>query len=295
MEIYNPKEWFKSVFYVHKSDTLRKLYPYIFMAVVYSAAVAYIELEYFRLNEISWVKNITVVHSLLGFVLSLLLVFRTNTAYDRWWEARKQWGALTNTSRNFAIKLNGILPKDDKSSRHFFRKIIPVFAQSLFTYLRSDYTTFMLDDEEHPEIRDGFSTKKHGPNHISLLVFNKINELYKKGEISGDQLIVLQNELESFTNITGACERIKNTPIPQSYSSFIKKFIVMYVSTLPVGYVFSMGYFVVLAVPFIFYVLASLELVAESIEDPFGTDSDDLPLEKIAENIKKHTQEILHS
>lgn len=99
--------------------------------------------------------------------------------------------------------------------------------------------------------------------------------------------------MESFTNITGACERIKNTPIPQSYSSFIKKIIVIYVATLPMGYVFSMGYFVVLAVPFIFYVLASLELIAESIKEPFGIDSDDIPIEKIAENIRKHTHEIL--
>lgn len=99
--------------------------------------------------------------------------------------------------------------------------------------------------------------------------------------------------MESFTNITSACERIKNTPIPQSYSSFIKKFIVIYVATLPMGYVFSMGYFVVLAVPFIFYVLASLELIAKSIKEPFGIDSDDIPIEKIAENIRKHTHEIL--
>ena len=295
MEIYNPKEWFKAIFFVHRSDTLRKLYPYILFAMVYSAAVAYIELEYFKLAEISWVKNITVVHSLLGFVLSLLLVFRTNTAYDRWWEARKQWGALTNTSRNFAIKLDGILATDNKSSRHFYRKMIPTFAQSLYSYLRSDYTTFMLDEEEHPELKDAFSSKKHGPNHISSLIFQKTNALYKQGEITGNQLIILQNELQDFTNITGACERIKNTPIPQSYSTFLKKFIVIYVSTLPMGYVFSMGYFVVLAVPFIFYVLASLELIAESIEDPFGTDSDDLPIEKIAENIKKHTQEILNA
>jgi putative membrane protein len=295
MRIYNPKEWFQAVFYVHKADTLRKLFPFIIITAVYSGLVAYVEIEYFQLSEISWIKNITIVHSLLGFVLSLLLVFRTNTAYDRWWEARKQWGALTNASRNLSIKLNAYLTNDDKASRHFFRKIIPTFAQSLFSYLRSDYTKFMLDENEHPEFKDAFSVKKHGPNHISSLLFQKVNSLYKEGKFTDGQLILLQNELEAFTNITGACERIKNTPIPQSYSSFIKKFIVIYVATLPMGYVFSMGYFVVLAVPFIFYVLASLELIAESIEEPFGEDSDDLPIEKMAENIRKHSHEILHA
>lgn len=293
MEIYNPKEWFKAVFYIHKSDTLRKLYPYLILAAGFSAGVAYLELEYLNLSEKSWVKNVTVVHNLLGFALSLLLVFRTNTAYDRWWEARKQWGMLTNTSRNLALKLNSLLDEKDTATRHFFRKAIPMYAQSLFAFLRSDYSTFMLDENDHPELGEAFSKKKHGPNQVASLIFKKTNLLYKDGKISGEQLLAINTEITDFTNICGACERIKNTPIPLSYSSFLKKFIVIYVATLPIGYVFSLGYFVILAVPFVFYVLASLEIIAESIEDPFGTDSDDLPIDKIAENIKKHTQEVL--
>ena len=124
-------------------------------------------------------------------------------------------------------------------------------------------------------------------------MFEQANVLYKRGKISGDQLIILNAELVSFTDICGACERIKNTPIPYSYSAFIKKFIFFYVMTLPFGYAFSLGYFVIPVVVFIFYVLASLELIAEEIEDPFGNDANDLPTQKIAENIKKHVEEIL--
>ena len=124
-------------------------------------------------------------------------------------------------------------------------------------------------------------------------MFEQANDLYKRGKISGDQLIILNAELVSFTDICGACERIKNTPIPYSYSAFIKKFIFFYVMTLPFGYAFSLGYFVIPVVVFIFYVLASLELIAEEIEDPFGNDANDLPTQKIAENIKKHVEEIL--
>ncbi|WP_306429554.1 bestrophin family ion channel [Sphingobacterium sp. E70] len=91
-------------------------------------------MEYLKLNERSWVKNITIVHNLLGFVISLLLVFRTNSAYDRWWEARKQWGTLTNISRAFAYKLNAMLDADDKVNRSFFRK--------LFHCLQRPYTIF---------------------------------------------------------------------------------------------------------------------------------------------------------
>src|SRR5690606_5294154 len=100
-------------------------------------------------------------------------------------------------------------------------------------------------------------------------------------------------ELSSFTDICGSCERIKNTPIPFSYSAFIKKFIFIYVMTLPFGYVFSLGYYVAPIVMMVFYVLASMELVAEEIEDPFGFDANDLPMGKIAENIKKHVAELI--
>ena len=135
--------------------------------------------------------------------------------------------------------------------------------------------------------------KRSSPNQVAALIYKKTNLLYKEGKLSGDQFILINKELTALTEVTGACERIKNTPIPLGYSAFIKTFIVLYTVTLPIGLVFSMGYFVIAAVPFIFYVLATLEMIGESIEDPFGSDSDDLPIEKISANIKKHTQEIL--
>jgi len=94
-------------------------------------------------------------------------------------------------------------------------------------------------------------------------------------------------------DICGACERIKNTPIPFSYSSFIKKFILFYTITLPIGYVFSLGYFIIPVVVFIFYVLASLELIAEEIEEPFGKDENDLPMERLIQTITKNVKDIL--
>jgi len=124
-------------------------------------------------------------------------------------------------------------------------------------------------------------------------MFQHIQQLYKEGKIDGNQLIVLNAELQSFTDICGACERIKNTPIPFSYSVFIKKFIFIYIMTLPFGYVFNLGYYVIPVVAFIFYVLASLELIAEEIEDPFGNDDNDVPTAKIAHNIHNHIAELI--
>ena len=291
---YNPKEWFTFIFRFHKADTFRKLFPLIVGVCIYSGIIAFLEIEVFRLSDNNHLKNIPVMHNLLGFAISMLLVFRTNTAYDRWWEGRKLWGALVNNSRNLAIKLAVMLPKDDTEQRNFFRKIIPAYAYALFNHLRAERTRIELfeEDARHPVFKQ-IDEEKHVPNQVALLMFKHIQQLYAEGKITGDQLIVLNGELQSFTDICGACERIKNTPIPFSYSVFIKKFIFFYIMTLPFGFVFNLGYYVVPVVALIFYVLASLELIAEEIEDPFGGDANDVPTEKISMNIHKHVSEIL--
>ncbi len=284
---YNTKDWFTFIFRFHKADTFRTLFPIMIAIGIYSAAIGYLEVEYWNLAEDSYVKNITIMHGMLGFVISLLLVFRTNTAYDRWWEGRKMWGSLVNNSRNLAIKLSAIL--EDENDKAFFRKSISSYASILNKHLKNEDTAKQLFEDLDLEI----DHHKHKPNQVAKMLFQKVNELYVAKKISGDQLIILNAEIQSFTDVCGACERIKNTPIPYSYSAFIKKFIFFYVMTLPFGYCFSLGYYTAPVVVFIFYVLASLELIAEEIEDPFGGDVNDLPTKKIAENIKKHVEEIL--
>ncbi len=289
---YNPKEWFTFIFRLHKSDTIRQLTPMILALSAYAWIIAFLELEYWKLSENNHLRNLTIVHNLLGFVISLLLVFRTNTAYDRWWEGRKLWGALVNNSRNLALKLNSILAPDDAASRAYFRRVISLYASTLAAHLRSEATRLALDEKEHPELEE-LDKNKHLPNQIASMLFARVNRLYESNHIKEAQLIVLNNELQSFAEICGACERIKNTPIPFSYSIFIKKFIFFYVMTMPFGFVFSLGYWVIPVVVFVFYVLASLEIIAEEIEDPFDGDTNDLPTLKIANNIRKHVGELL--
>ena len=284
---YNTKDWFTFIFRFHKADTFRTLMPLMLAIGIYSGIIGYLEVEYWKLADNSYVKNITIMHGMLGFVISLLLVFRTNTAYDRWWEGRKMWGALVNNSRNFSIKLSVIL--HDEKDRKYFRKMIPGYASILHKHLNDNDTSKQLFEDVDLEI----DYHKHKPNQVAKMLFQKINYLYDSKKITGDQLIILNEEVKSFTDICGACERIKNTPIPYSYSAFLKKFIFFYVMTLPFGYSFSLGYYVVPVVVFIFYVLASLELIAEEIEDPFGSDENDLPTQKMAENIKKHVEELI--
>lgn len=284
---YNPKDWFTFIFRFHKADTFRKLLPLMIAIAGYTGIISFLEMEVFKLADTSPLKNITIMHSMLGFVISLLLVFRTNTAYDRWWEGRKLWGSLVNNSRNLALKLSAILK--EKEDKIFFRKTIPYYASVLNLHLKDQSISKELFDEFNINIEH----KKHKPNQVAKLMLKKVNELEQQGKISGQQLLFLNAELSSFTEICGACERIKNTPIPFSYSIFLKKFIFFYVMTLPFGYVFNLGYYTIPVVIFIFYVLASLELIAEEIEEPFGGDENDLPTQRMAENIKKNIEEIL--
>jgi len=284
---YNPKDWITFIFRFHESDTFRQLIPMMIFIGLYAAGIAYLEIELWQLSEKSHVKNIPLMHSTVGFVLSLLLAYRTNTAYERWWEGRKLWGSLVNNSRNLALKLSAYL--SDEKDRNYFKRAIPTYASVLSKHLLNEEVGQMLYEGLDLQINHRY----HQPNQVAKYLFQKSNELYTSGKISGDQFYIINAELQSFVDICGACERIKNTPIPYSYSAFIKKFIFFYVMTLPFGYVFSLGYYVIPVVVFIFYVLASLELIAEEIEDPFGSDDNDLPTKKIAANIKKHVEELL--
>lgn len=284
---YNPKDWLTFIFRFHESDTFRQLIPMMILIALYSGGIAYLELEFWKLSDKSHVKNIPLMHTTVGFVLSLLLAYRTNTAYERWWEGRKLWGSLVNNSRNLALKLSAYL--SDKNDRELFKKLIPAYASVLCKHLANEEVSQVLFEGLDLEM----DHHHHNPNQVAKLLFQNVNALYTSGKITGDQFYIINAELQSFTEICGACERIKNTPIPYSYSAFIKKFIFFYVMTLPFGYVFSLGYYVIPIVVFIFYVLASLELIAEEIEDPFGRDDNDLPTKKIAANIRKHVEELL--
>jgi putative membrane protein len=292
MVLYNPKEWAFALFKFHKADTFRRLFFSLIIIGIYSWIIVYFETEYLKLGENSHAKNITVAHSLLGFAISMLLVFRTNTAYERWWEGRKLWGALVNNSRNLAIKLNVLIPAEDQHARTFFRQAIPLYAAALRRHLLKDSTKFLLDENPHPELPE-LDTQPHLPNKLADSMLKELNKLNQQKQISDIQLFMVNNEWQSFTDICGACERIKNTPIPFSYSAFIKKFIFLYVITMPLGFAITLSFFTIPVTMFLFYVLASLELIAEEIEDPFGPDSNDLPMEKMAENIRINVKDII--
>lgn len=291
MVSYNPKDWFTFIFRFHKADTFRTLLPMIIAIAAYTGVVAWLENDLIHVSENSRLKNLSQMHSMLTFVISMLLVFRTNTAYERWWEGRKLWGTLVNSSRNLALKMNALLPAESKNERRFFATMIPNYAFALKNHLRGTFHPEELDENEFFKQAELKQTQ-HSPNYVASRFYAHLEELKRSGKLTQEEMLYLNAEVVSFTDVCGACERIKNTPIPYSYSAFLKKFIFFFVMTLPLSMVLSLGYTSIPVVAFIFYVLTSLELIAEEIEDPFGKDDNDLPTEQMSKNIRKSVYEI---
>ena len=284
---YNPKIWFKHIISFNHSDTINKLWKELIALGIFTLGIAYIEIKYIGNTE--KLSELMQVYSLIGFVLSLLLVFRTNTAYDRWWEGRKKWGELVNNSRNLAIKISALT--DDPEIRDYFKRMISNYVFAMKEHLREGVKLEELDltEEEKKEL----SQFDHKPNYIAQKMYAKLHTMKQSGKLTEENYIVIDVNLKTFSDIIGACERIKNTPIPYSYSMFLKKFIFIYVTTLPLAFVNTFGYYSSLVSIFVFYVLVSMEILAEEIEDPFGKDDNDLPTDDLCQKIKANVSEVL--
>jgi putative membrane protein len=287
MITYDPKNWIKLIFALKKSDTFRILWKELIYIALLSTIITFLEITFFP--QAQALNSLISVYSLLGFVISLLLVFRTNTAYDRWWEGRKIWGQLINDSRNLSVKLSSFQLTPDE--RVFFVRMIPNFAFASKEHLRrgADLALLELTDEEMIK----FASKSHIPVYVMQLITQKIELIKKELRITNEDYLVLSKNINSLIDGIGACERIKATPIPFSYSMFIKKFIFIYVVSMPLAFVNIFGYWSAFISTFVFYALVSMEVLAEEIEDPFGVDDNDLPTDSIADKIKQNCQEVL--
>ncbi len=296
---YNPKEWFTFLFRIHKYETFRQLLPLMIGVAVYSGLIAYVELQSFFSPETKeQTKSISTIFSILGFTLSLMLAFRTNSAYDRWWEGRKLWGDLTNSTRGVSAHLNAILDKNDLVNRRIIGAHIACFAYALRFHLKGETTDRDIIENELDEpyllnYRELFSSAAHQPMVIFKSLLQHIHLLNQQGLISPEQLYLLKPELNKLIEVCGACERIKSTPIPFSYAAFLKKFIFFYVMLFPLIYGMHMSFYIIPVTVFILYVLSSIELIAEEIEDPFSDSPNDLPTFKLAKGIAMGAKNML--
>lgn len=283
--------WFGDMRNLFTSWTIVKIMRGVIGIGIYALLVVELTM-YFDLG--SYIGMNTQIFSLLGVILSIFLVFRTNTAYDRWWEGRKQWGALVNHSRNFAIYVHAMFPKKDAETRRFFAKYISNFCLALAEHLRQGTKIEKLIYLREEEIKE-YKTKVHLPNYLALRMYEELAEAHREKEISLGDYINIKAQHQALLDILGACERIKKTPIPFSYSVFLKIFISAYCLVLPFALVNTFGHITTFLSMFLTFALLGVELLGEEIEDPFGLDCNDLPTGDIAQTISNNVFEILES
>ncbi|HNV73846.1 MAG: hypothetical protein IPF87_15655 [Gemmatimonadetes bacterium] len=271
MITYDPKNWIRILLDFPRSPVFRTLFFDVVGAGVYAALVVWAE-NAMRLSVPLGPSFL----SILGIILGLLLVFRTNTAYDRWWEGRRLWGQLVNVSRGLSHSLDAMLATD-APARATYAELLAAFPATLAQHLRA------ARNVEAP----------HRPNALLRGLFAQVHDDVRQGALPREAIVALTPMLATFDDVCGACERIRNTPIPFSYSSYIKQFVVLYALVMPFGLAREFGYGTVIASMFTFFATMGLELLATEIEEPFGGDRNDLPLDDLADRIARDTRALL--
>jgi ion channel-forming bestrophin family protein len=290
MIIYSPnKNWFSDMRHLFTSWTMTKIMRTVLAIGLYTLIIWIVEVAVFNGKVFQFSASI---FSLLGIVLSILLVFRTNTAYERWWEGRQQWGALVNHCRNLAITAEATFPREDHAEKHRLAVLISNFCIALKEHLREGTKIEeLLLLNENDKVK--YPQKEHIPAYISSQIHALIQHQYKEKRITGEDVLNFKPQMQALMDIAGACERIKKTPIPFSYSVYLKIFISIYGLLLPFALTSEIGIWAVPAVMFVFFAFIGVELMAEEIEDPFGLDCNDLPTGTIAETISRNVFELL--
>lgn len=243
--------------------------------MAYAAVVLWFDDSYFPKQKFLEVDGIMTTSVVMG----VLFVFRTNSAYDRWWEGRKVWGQLVNDIRNLSLKSTSYL-SSDKRQQETLACLLIAFPYALRDHLRKM--------EPSPQVALVISSDKH-ITHIPLELAEMIFELvYDWAETKTEKfdLLLLDPHMRSLMEICGACERIQKTPIARAYKEMIWCGLGIYTLILPWLLVPTID---IWTLPVVFvgaYFVFTLELLAEEVEEPFGTNSNDLPLDTICKTIE---------
>jgi putative membrane protein len=220
-------------------------------------------------------------------VVGLLISFRTKIAYDRWWEGRMLWGSLINHSRNFALKIREYA-KPEPGERELVSRLLTGFAFALKHHLRGSLQLTDIRGFERAT-----ATPQHAPAYLAQQLFGWLHTWRTNERIDGHMHQLLDSHCSSLMDICGACERVRNTPLPMSYLSLLRHGLVLGFLLAPWAVVPALGWWSLLVQSIVIYFLFGIELTAEAVEQPFGSDGDDLPLESYCETIRASVEEIL--
>ncbi|MCB9701611.1 MAG: hypothetical protein H6711_06960 [Myxococcales bacterium] len=276
--------------------------PRIWRRILFTTALAFIVSEAHAHHDLFHFNLTVTPFSLIGLALSIFLGFRNNTSYDRYWEGRKLWGRLVNTSRSLARQLLTLVghPGDDEGARGLAdeerRRLVHqviAYVHALRHHLRDQEALDELAGLLPEERRRALADELNRPIAILQWIGDDLRALWDRGLIHPMHLPVLEASLTDLADIQGGCERIKSTPIPYSYTVLIHRIVAVYCLTLPFGLVDTVGVFTPVVVMMVAYAFFGLDAVGDEIENPFGTDANDLPLSTLARMIEVNLRQRL--
>ena len=282
---YNPDHWWGTL-KVHASGFMVKPWAAL---VIFTLALTKFAKDYMPefLPEVSLNPS---VHAVLGSALSFIMVFRTNTAYSRWGEARLLWGQVSNNVRSVASRARPMM-KSQADFETLLCQMI-VFAVLLKNHLRGELTSADELGELLPAATiSRFSTFQNPP----LAAISACSTTVRGGlKMDGADAVVanasyqtLMTALDNMAQAVGGMERIKNTPTPFGYVAALRTFILIWLSTMPFTLIGPFGWLASVAIGMLSFLFLNLEQMAMEIEQPFGDDADDLPLEEYCLGIEK--------
>lgn len=283
--------WLNMIFTV-RGSALPQTWRRIAVITALSVVVTVVEL----LGDLEEEYSLTdAPFALIGVALGIFLGFRTNAAYDRYWEARKLWGAMVNESRSFSRQVLTLIavPEDWKANESTVREFQEDLVRRMIAYVHS-LRHLLRDSDPFEDIgrvlstgdADSLRDQKNIPVAILQDIGLRLRTAYHDGWISAYHLPVLERTLTGITDIQGGCERIKNTPIPFAYSVLIHRIVAFYCFCLPFGLVASVRWMTPVVVLMISYAFFGLDEIGDEIEDPFSTEPQDLPLTALCRTIE---------
>lgn len=249
------------------------------------------------------VLKIPVAQPILGgiipsIVLALLLVFRTNTAYERFWEGRRAWGFLVVTIRNITWRLWASIAEvepGDRERKIAALRLLIALGVAKKHHLRSEPASSELAALVSHEQYLTLKNVQHMPFHIVYWLGDYLQQEFERNRLNNYQLIAIQNLLNSLVHCVGICDRILKTPMPLAYSIHLKQLVLIYCLMLPFQLVKDLGWWTGFFVALISFALFGIEEIGIEIENPFGYDANDIPLDSICSNIKQTVEEFINT
>ncbi|MFT4113040.1 bestrophin family protein [Silvibacterium sp.] len=288
MKRQGKQHWFLMLF-EWQGSVLREILPRLGIMFLYSCAVVYTG---GRLGRFHIDLNVA-PFTLIGVAISIFLGFRNSASYDRFWEGRKLWGALMNTLRALARQgrtLAGLDPDDDRLKE--WAALLTACPHALEHQLRGTDAMPELGRLLLPETCARLQAARFRPIALTERMAEWVVARQREERFGEMTLSAFDRNLDELANIIGGCERIANTPIPYGYSVIIHRTVYIYCALLPFGLLDTIGLLTPVMATFIAYTFIALETLASELENPFGTDFNDLPLEVMSGNIERAVLEV---